>query len=256
MKKSFGTVIALVAAALVLGLIACKGTADSPSILWISLYGPTPTAAGTSSSFTATLSLDFSAPVADLKAGPPSSTLNDIFSFTYYNKGGSTEYAPISAISLTPDEMGGDNTYRLLVSGVPANTGTVEVTMNRSGIEPPVRTWYLDGSHDYAPPAILDFRFLAADRTLIGTPGIFSPGSTADLWDIGITVPASVDVTKLTPTITLNPGNLISPSNQTPQDFTKPLRYTVSSGSGAAKTYLVTVTPANSQGGESWRIEE
>jgi hypothetical protein len=100
----------------------------------------------------------------------------------------------------------------------------------------------LDGSYDYSIPAILEFRFLAADRTPIGGPGSITPGSASDPWTIAVTVPAGADVTALVPTMLLNPGNIISPDKDKAQDFTNPVTYRVMAEDGTStKTYTVTV---------------
>jgi hypothetical protein len=170
--------------------------------------------------------------------------LNSIFSFAYYKVGSTSPESAgtISAVSLTPEDMGGMNTYRLQVSGASATTGRIDVTINRSDIQPNVRSWFLDGSVDYAPPVIREFRFLAADGSTFGQPGSITPDASG-AYTIAVTVPASAEVTKLTPKITLNPGNTVSPGDQIEMDFTAPVTYQVKSGNGASKmTYVVTVT--------------
>jgi hypothetical protein len=243
MKKIIGIVTAFSALALLLGVMACGGTTTvAAPITWIALYGPTPVVSEAS-----TLSLDFSAPVAELQAGLTAERLNSIFSFAYYKDGStSPEVAAIRAVTLTPDDMGGMNTYRLQVSGASATTGRIDVTINRSDIQPNVRSWFLDGSVDYSPPVIREFRFFAADGSPLGQPGSITPGASGT-YAIAVTVPASAEVTKLTPKITLNPGNTVSPGDHIEMDFTAPVSYQVKSGNGASKTtYVVTVTKATS----------
>jgi hypothetical protein len=237
-------------AVFVLSFASCKGTAGEPAIIWINLYGPTPELSfdesGTPTATAATLSLDFSEPIADLRSGLSASELNMIFSFVYYKAGSANPSAmEIRAVSLTPDEVGGKNTYKLKVSGAPADSGRVEVTINTSRIQPAVRSWPLNGSHDYSVPAILDFRFLTPDGVLIGAPGSITPGSGTRPWTIAVTVPADTDIRKLMPTIILNPGNIVSPDKDIEQDFTNKITYSVMAEDGSStKTYAVTVTPA------------
>jgi hypothetical protein len=245
------TVILALILAFSLSFAGCKGTSVAPvAIVWINLYGPTPTKSATPGSFSATLSLDFSEPVVELKSGLTSAQLNDMFTFAYYMEGSASpsRMEEIRAVSLTPEEMGGKNTYKLQVSGVPADSGRVEVTIHPSYIRPEVRSWYLDGSNNYTPPAILDFRFLAADGTTIGEPGSFTPGSGSGAWIIAVTVPEGADVTKLVPTMILNPGNFITPDKDKEQDFTNPVTYRVMAEDGlATKTYTVTVKQMSSE---------
>jgi hypothetical protein len=225
-----------------LSFVGCKGTTSTASIVWIALYGPIPTVSATEAP-TAALSLDFSEPVAELQSGITSSKLNDMFKFKYYKAGSaSPSEKDIRAVSLTHVEMGGNNTYKLQVSGAPADGGIVEVTIQVSYIQPDVRIWYLDGSHNYTLPAIFDFRFLAEDGTPIGGPGNITPGTGSASWAIAVTVPAGTDVTALVPTMILNPGNIIDPDKNKEQNFTNPVTYRVMAEDGSStRTYTVTV---------------
>jgi hypothetical protein len=146
MKKSFGTVILLSAATLILGLIACKGTTVVSSIIWIKLDGPAPTVSETGAR-TATLSLDFSEPVGALKPGLSETQLGEIFRFTYYNDGNIKTQAEIQAVEVTPNKIGAGNVYNLVVRGVPQDGGRVEVAIATLPVEPTIRPWYLDGTH-------------------------------------------------------------------------------------------------------------
>jgi hypothetical protein len=244
MKKSFGTLLIFGVAVLTLGFIACKGATSTLATLWIALYGPAPEAIAPSTTLTATLSLDFSEPVADLQAGLSANNLNEIFTFKYYKADGSSGSAPeLRAVALIPVETGGKNTYQLQVSGAPGRSGVVYVTMNKPDIQPSVREWYLDGSSDYDLPAIIDFTFIvsATDDTTLAA-GSIKPESTSGTYAITVTIPAAADKTKLIPKMTLNSGNTVTPGNLVAQDFSNPVTYTVTSGNGAARTYIVTVS--------------
>jgi hypothetical protein len=60
---------------------------------------------------------------------------------------------------------------------------------------------------------------------------------------ISLTVPAGTDVTSLVPTIALSDtSSSVSPAAGMPQDFTKPVTYTVTAGDGSTQAYTVTVT--------------
>jgi hypothetical protein len=61
---------------------------------------------------------------------------------------------------------------------------------------------------------------------------------------ITITVPPGTSVNHIAPSITLSPGLTISPAIGTPQDFTQPVKYTVTS-SVTSVTYTVNVTVLN-----------
>ena len=61
---------------------------------------------------------------------------------------------------------------------------------------------------------------------------------------IAVTVPYGTDVTALIPTITIT-GESVSPASGAAQDFTKPVFYTVTSGTGSTQDYTITVTVAS-----------
>jgi hypothetical protein len=151
MKKSFRTMIALiaVAVAVTLGVMACAKTAASPAIVWIDLFGPAPTGTEGADTFSATLSLDFSEPIPELDASLTSARLNEIFTFAYYKEGNKVP-AYINAIEVTPDKMSAGNIYNLEVRGVPKEGGRVDVTIATLAVEPLMRPWYLDGHHTNA----------------------------------------------------------------------------------------------------------
>ncbi|MFN8345975.1 MAG: PQQ-binding-like beta-propeller repeat protein [Spirosomataceae bacterium] len=65
---------------------------------------------------------------------------------------------------------------------------------------------------------------------------------------ITATVPATTDITKLVPTITLSDKATVSPVSGTAQDFSKAVTYTVTAEDGSTQAYTVSVTvakPAN-----------
>ncbi len=57
---------------------------------------------------------------------------------------------------------------------------------------------------------------------------------------ITVNVPKTVDITKLTPAITISENATVSPAAGLPQDFTNPVAYTVTNNT-ATSTYIVTV---------------
>jgi hypothetical protein len=61
---------------------------------------------------------------------------------------------------------------------------------------------------------------------------------------ITIEVPYIADLAHLTPAIALNNGATVSPDTAVEQDFTNPVKYTVTAKNGSTKDYLVTVTLA------------
>jgi hypothetical protein len=61
---------------------------------------------------------------------------------------------------------------------------------------------------------------------------------------ITVTVPYGTPITSLYPAITIN-GVSVSPAAGTPENFTSPVSYTVTSASGATAAYTVTVTVAS-----------
>lgn len=58
---------------------------------------------------------------------------------------------------------------------------------------------------------------------------------------VTLTMPASTDVTKLTPAITISDKATISPATGVAQDFTSPVTYTVKAQDGSTQAYTVTV---------------
>jgi outer membrane protein assembly factor BamB len=79
--------------------------------------------------------------------------------------------------------------------------------------------------------------------TAAGNPGVIS----ADVYGlvgndtIQLGLPQNTVLTSLIPTITFT-GKSLSPPGNTAQDFTKPVRYTVTAADGTTKTYTVVVT--------------
>jgi hypothetical protein len=67
---------------------------------------------------------------------------------------------------------------------------------------------------------------------------------TESTHSIAVTVPYGTDVTGLIPTITCT-GETISPASGAAQDFTNPVVYTVTSGTGSTQDYTITVTVAS-----------
>jgi hypothetical protein len=61
-----------------------------------------------------------------------------------------------------------------------------------------------------------------------------------------LNVPIGTDVTGLTPTITFSKGAVVTPASGAKQDFTKPVKYTVTAEDGTKKEYAVTVEVAKS----------
>ena len=61
---------------------------------------------------------------------------------------------------------------------------------------------------------------------------------------IAVTVPYGTDVTGLIPTITYT-GETISPASGAAKDFTNPVVYTVTSGTGSTQDYTITITVAS-----------
>ncbi|GGB18625.1 outer membrane protein assembly factor BamB family protein [Puia dinghuensis] len=60
---------------------------------------------------------------------------------------------------------------------------------------------------------------------------------------IALTVPFATKLTALVPYITTT-GKTVSPTSLTPQDFTNPVKYTVTATDGTTKTYMAVVTAA------------
>jgi hypothetical protein len=61
---------------------------------------------------------------------------------------------------------------------------------------------------------------------------------------IAATVPATTDVTKLAPAISLSPNATVSPASGVAQDFSKVVTYTVTAEDGTTQAYTVTVSKA------------
>jgi hypothetical protein len=66
---------------------------------------------------------------------------------------------------------------------------------------------------------------------------------------IAIKVPSGTDVTKLTPTITVSEKATVSPASGVAQNFTNPVRYTVTAEDGSTASYTVTVKISDDSGG-------
>ncbi|MDR3302533.1 MAG: hypothetical protein LBT01_08440 [Spirochaetaceae bacterium] len=235
MKKNFGKAIALSALALMMCWTSCNtnaaldGYATVHDTMWISLTGPSPDDSGT-----AELILDFSESIVRLN---DISDLSGIFTFAYYNEKNIKSIQNIIAESITRVEVGAGNIYKLKVKNVPKDGGRVEVTFEKSDVKPTMRMWYLDGSHDSAPPAILNFSLLSGTSTT-GYYGSIQQGN------ITVIIPHSQYGIgkKWKPIIKINPGNTIYPANEVEKDFTNPITYEVTSASGAKKTYIVTTS--------------
>lgn len=69
----------------------------------------------------------------------------------------------------------------------------------------------------------------------IGDTSIF-----AETYNVEFTVPATTDVTKLTPKITISDKAAISPASDVTTDFTNPVVYTVTAEDGSTQTWTVT----------------
>ena len=67
---------------------------------------------------------------------------------------------------------------------------------------------------------------------------------TESTHSIAVTVPYGTDVTGLIPTITYT-GESVSPASGVSQDFTNPVVYTVTSGTGSTQDYTITITVAS-----------
>ena len=90
--------------------------------------------------------------------------------------------------------------------------------------------WTLSALHDEA--RITDFVINDIYRGVIDQ----------ETMKIVVYVPASLDITQLVPTITYSANATITPSSGVPQDFSKPVTYTVTNNS-AKGVYTVTVIP-------------
>ena len=79
--------------------------------------------------------------------------------------------------------------------------------------------------------------------------GALSPAVSATIdasaKTIAATVPASTDVTKLVPTITLSEKATVSPASGVAQDFSKAVTYTVTAEDGSSQTYTITVSKSS-----------
>src|SRR5664280_866334 len=67
---------------------------------------------------------------------------------------------------------------------------------------------------------------------------------TESTHSIAVTVPYGTDVTGLIPTITYT-GETISPASGAARDFTNPVVYTVTAGTGSTQDYTITITVAS-----------
>jgi hypothetical protein len=85
--------------------------------------------------------------------------------------------------------------------------------------------------------AITSFALKAKDGTNVGT----SLSPAIDVIAINYNVPWNTDVKWLVPTIGIS-GASVSPTSAVAQDFSEPVRYTVTAQNGTTKEYLVTVT--------------
>jgi hypothetical protein len=74
---------------------------------------------------------------------------------------------------------------------------------------------------------ITHFQVFGSDATIAGA-------------NISLTLPAGTDVTRLAPRITLSGGNVMPPSDE-PQDFSRPVEYTVTAADGSVQLYTATV---------------
>lgn len=77
--------------------------------------------------------------------------------------------------------------------------------------------------------------------TIDTAKGVIDPATHT----ITVNMPASTDVTKLSPAITVADKATVSPASGTPQDFTHPVTYTVKAQNGTTQTYTVTVAKAS-----------
>src|SRR5664280_1170294 len=67
---------------------------------------------------------------------------------------------------------------------------------------------------------------------------------TESTHSIAVTVPYGTDVTGLIPTITYT-GESVSPASGAARDFTNPVVYTVTAGTGSTQDYTITITVAS-----------
>lgn len=75
-------------------------------------------------------------------------------------------------------------------------------------------------------------------------------GGTITANTIVVNLGSNVDVTALTPTIVISPKATIVPASGTVQNFTSPVTYTVTAEDGSTNSYLVTVSPSQSNEAE------
>jgi hypothetical protein len=86
--------------------------------------------------------------------------------------------------------------------------------------------------------------FMLAEQT---APATIDAGDQTVAIEVGF----SVDLTDLTPTITVSDGASIDPESGVAQDFTNPVTYTVTAEDNTEKTWTVTVTNAATQNSEA-----
>jgi hypothetical protein len=63
---------------------------------------------------------------------------------------------------------------------------------------------------------------------------------------ITVRVPVNTNVTNLIPTIEVSDSATVSPTSDTPQNFTNPVTYTVTAQDGSTQNYVVIVTKTSS----------
>ena len=145
-----------------------------------------------------------------------------------------TKYADVS--QLTPIVIVSEGAFVDPPSG-----STVDFT------EPVIYTvTALDGS--VATYTITVNRILSSDNELIS---LSIPNITYDIKieesDISVDVYRHVDISKLTPIVTVSEGATIDPPSSTTVDFTNPVIYTVTAQDGSAAEYTVTITKSLSR---------
>ena len=90
----------------------------------------------------------------------------------------------------------------------------------------------------------------ASSEKLISAFAFDNPSADGNIdqegYTIDITVPAGIDVTKLTPTIEISKDATISPASGVLQDFTNPVAYLVTAQDGSTQTYIAKVSVAKS----------
>jgi len=69
-----------------------------------------------------------------------------------------------------------------------------------------------------------------------------------DNYTITVVVSDGTDITKITPTITVSQGATVSPASKTIQDFSYPVKYTVTDVYGDTQDYTVTVVTESNSG--------